>query len=68
MNAMVQDMSWDLAARQEGSEVTALSSIEMNAVSGGSLWAEAAIAAGSLLEGGAVGWGIARLIHRRRNR
>jgi len=38
MNAMVQDMSWDLAARQEGSEITALSSNEVSAVSGGDDW------------------------------
>ena len=41
MNAMVQDMSWDMAARQEGSEITALSSKEAEVVNGG--WIFAAI-------------------------
>ncbi len=36
MNAMVQDMSWDMAARQEGSQSIELDISEVTQVSGGS--------------------------------
>ena len=34
MNTMVQEMSWDMATQQEGSEITALSSKDIKEVNG----------------------------------